>query len=62
MTAEPRPDAPAAQRLAEIFGEVLPTGEPESASGAEYVPDLVADGPGRAGEEELRRNVPPHHG
>ena len=44
------------RRLAEVFGEVLPEQTRDDADGP------VVDLGGRAGEERLRREVPPHHG
>jgi hypothetical protein len=52
---EPRAEQEAARRRAEVFGDVLPEGTRDDRDpGDPDTPD--------AGEEWLRRNVPPHHG
>lgn len=42
------------RRLAEVFGEVLPSGDPDTAA-AEQGDDEASR------ERDLKRNVPPHH-
>jgi hypothetical protein len=51
----PVPEAPAARRarLDRVFGDVLPEIQRDERGSAQDE---------RASEEELRRNVPPHHG
>ena len=44
------------RRLAEVFGEVLPEQTRDDADGP------AAEIDDRAGEERLRREIPPHHG
>ncbi len=54
----PEPDWKRKQRLAEIFGDVLPITTEDERS-RDGVAERSAD---RAGEDWLRAQVPPHHG
>lgn len=54
--AEVRAEAARRRRLAEIFGEVLPT---QTADDRDRTDPREEDA---RGEEWLRRQVPPHHG
>ena len=60
MTDDARTRARRRARVAEVFGEALP--DPDRSSGQEDAEGVITDaGRGRSREQELRREVPPHH-